>query len=67
MRAQLSEDAVNQEIYRWKQGLVGEASVLQAKKELLKERQNIIELEKTRLDLGLQIWEVYTWYPQNGK
>ena len=63
----LSEDAVNQEIYRWKQGLAGEASVLQAQKELLKEKQNIMELEKTRLDLGLQIWEVYTWYPQNGK
>lgn len=63
----LSEEALTQETYRWKQGLVGEASVLQAQKELLKEKQNIIELEKTRLDLGLHIWEVYTWYPQNGK
>ncbi|GEM48011.1 TolC family protein [Deinococcus cellulosilyticus] len=64
---QLSQDALEQEKYRLAQGLVSEASVLQVQKELLKEQQNVMELEKTQLDLGLQVWEVYTWYPQNGK
>ncbi|GGJ20554.1 TolC family protein [Deinococcus roseus] len=64
---QLSEAAVEQEKIRLNQGLVSETAVLQVQSQVLKEQQNMLELEKALQDLALQLWEVYTWYPQNGK
>lgn len=63
----LSLTTFRQEQERFKQGLVTEASVLQAESQLLKEQQNLQDLFQQQFELQLQLWEASTWYPQNGK
>lgn len=63
----LSLTTFKQEQERFKQGLVTEASVLQAESQFLKEEQNLQDLFQQQFELQLQLWEASTWYPQNGK